>query len=310
MQMSTYIRDLLFRYECVIIPGFGALLSRHESARIDNQTSTFYPPGKSLSFNRQLQTNDGLLANHLASSEQCDYELALQKVRNFVGRLSLKLAEGETVEFQQLGSFTMNNEKAIQFVPDESMNFSTASFGLSSFVQEVIDRTADQLEEVESEPLLFEPASRVARPYLKYAAVGLIAIIASGFGGLKWYEGQVEQHNFAQRQEASGMVDSTIQVATFVFDEMLPVTEVSIERNIGRYHIVAGAFRIRENADRKVDELWSEGFRARYIGANRYGLHQVVYNSYDNRSDALKELRNVKANHNPDAWMLIQDLNQ
>ncbi len=310
MQMSTYIRDLLFRYECVIIPGFGALLSRHESARIDSQTSTFYPPGKSLSFNRQLQTNDGLLANHLASSEQCDYELALQKVRNFVGRLSLKLAEGETVEFQQLGSFTMNNEKAIQFVPDESMNFSTASFGLSSFVQEVIDRTADQLEEVESEPLLFEPASRVARPYLKYAAVGLIAIIASGFGGLKWYEGQVEQHNFAQRQEASGMVDSTIQVATFVFDEMLPVTEVSIERNIGRYHIVAGAFRIRENADRKVDELWSEGFRARYIGANRYGLHQVVYNSYDNRSDALKELRNVKANHNPDAWMLIQDLNQ
>lgn len=308
--MSTYIRDLLFRYECVIIPGFGALLSRHESARIDSQTSTFYPPGKSLSFNRQLQTNDGLLANHLASSEQCDYELALQKVRNFVGRLSLKLAEGETVEFQQLGSFTMNNEKAIQFVPDESMNFSTASFGLSSFVQEVIDRTADQLEEVESEPLLFEPASRVARPYLKYAAVGLIAIIASGFGGLKWYEGQVEQHNFAQRQEASGMVDSTIQVATFVFDEMLPVTEVSIERNIGRYHIVAGAFRIRENADRKVDELWSEGFRARYIGANRYGLHQVVYNSYDNRSDALKELRNVKANHNPDAWMLIQDLNQ
>ena len=308
--MSTYIRDLLFRYECVIIPGFGALLSRHESARIDSQTSTFYPPGKSLSFNRQLQTNDGLLANHLASSEQCDYELALQKVRNFVGRLSLKLAEGETVEFQQLGSFTMNNEKAIQFVPDESMNFSTASFGLSSFVQEVIDRTADQLEEVESEPLLFEPASRVARPYLKYAAVGLIAIIASGFGGLKWYEGQVEQHNFAQRQEASGMVDRTIQVATFVFDEMLPVTEVSIERNIGRYHIVAGAFRIRENADRKVDELWSEGFRARYIGANRYGLHQVVYNSYDNRSDALKELRNVKANHNPDAWMLIQDLNQ
>lgn len=310
MQMSTYIRDLLFRYECVIIPGFGALLSRHESARIDSQTNTFYPPGKSLSFNRQLQTNDGLLANHLASSEQCDYELALQKVRNFVGRLSLKLAEGEMVEFQQLGSFSMNNEKAIQFVPDESMNFSTASFGLSSFVQEVIDRTADQLEEVETEPLLFEPASRVARPYLKYAAVGLIAIIASGLGGLKWYEGQVEQHNFAQRQEASGMVDSTIQVATFVFDEMLPVTEVSIERNTGRYHIVAGAFRIRENADRKVDELWGEGFRARYIGANRYGLHQVVYNSYDNRSEALKALRNVKANHNPDAWMLIQDLNQ
>lgn len=309
MQMSTYIRDLLFRYECVIIPGFGALLSRHESARIDGQTNTFYPPGKSLSFNRQLQTNDGLLANHLASSEQCDYELALQKVRNFVGRLSLKLAEGETIEFQQLGTFSMNQEKAIQFEPDQAMNFSTASFGLASFVKPVIDRSEEPQEEILAEPLLFEPTGRTARPYLKYAAVGLIAIIASGFGGLKWYEGQVEQHNFAQRQEASGMVDSTIQVATFVFDEMLPVTEVSIERNTGRYHIVAGAFRIRENADRKVEELWAEGFNARYIGANRYGLHQVVYNSYQNRSEALKELRQIKAGHNAEAWMLIEDLN-
>ncbi|PQB05519.1 SPOR domain-containing protein [Aureitalea marina] len=309
MQMSTYIRDLLFRYECVIIPGFGALLSRHESARIDSQTNTFYPPGKSLSFNRQLQTNDGLLANHLASSEQCEYELALQKVRNFVGRLSLKLAEGESVEFQQLGSFSMNQEKAIQFVPDESMNFSTASFGLASFVSPTIDRSVEEHEEVTSEPLLFEPTTRTARPYLKYVAVGLIAVIASGFGGLKWYEGQVEQHNFAQRQEASGMVDSTIQVATFVFDEMLPVTDVAIERNTGRYHIVAGAFRIRENADRKVDELWTAGYHARYIGENRYGLHQVVYNSYENRGEALRELRKIKSSHNKDAWMLVQNLN-
>ena len=68
MQLSPYIKDLLYRYECVIIPGFGAFLANYTSATIDADSSTFYPPGKTISFNIQLQTNDGLLANYVASS--------------------------------------------------------------------------------------------------------------------------------------------------------------------------------------------------------------------------------------------------
>ena len=83
MQISTYINDLLYRYECVIIPGFGAFLTQYQSARIEN--NSFHPPGKALLFNRQLQANDGLLANYVASAENCSYELALQKIRNFTG---------------------------------------------------------------------------------------------------------------------------------------------------------------------------------------------------------------------------------
>ena len=58
MQLSTYISDLLYRYECVIIPGFGAFLTRNQSAWIDEASNTFYPPSKVISFNRQLQANE------------------------------------------------------------------------------------------------------------------------------------------------------------------------------------------------------------------------------------------------------------
>ena len=37
MQITTYINDLLYRYECVIIPGFGALLTQYQSAKIDGE---------------------------------------------------------------------------------------------------------------------------------------------------------------------------------------------------------------------------------------------------------------------------------
>ncbi|MBV1923780.1 MAG: SPOR domain-containing protein, partial [Flavobacteriaceae bacterium] len=94
MQLASYINDLLFRYECVIIPGFGAFLTQYHSAKIDEISNTFTPPGKLVSFNRQLQTNDGLLANYIATIEKCSYETSLQRIRNFTGKLSLQLSEG------------------------------------------------------------------------------------------------------------------------------------------------------------------------------------------------------------------------
>lgn len=311
MQLATYIKDLLYRYECVIIPGFGAFLTQHHSARIDLDTNTFHPPGKTLSFNRQLQTNDGLLANYVASAENCSYETALQQIRNFTGKLSLQLSEGETVSIQNIGEFMLNNERSVQFVPADRQNFNAASFGLSSFVSPAISRVVykEETEKLESEvPLLFTPEKRMARPYLKYAAIGLIAIMATGFGGIKLYEGQVQKHNFVQKQQADSLVDKRIEEATFVISNPLPAMDITFEKETGRYHIVAGAFRIENNARKKVKQLLDKGYNARQIGKNKYGLHQVVYKSYDNRIEALRALRTLKNTENKDAWMLVRDL--
>ncbi len=131
MQLATYISDLLYRYECVIIPGFGAFLTQYRSAKIDVTTNTFSPPGKAVMFNRQLQTNDGILANYVASVENCSYTVALQKIRNFTGDLSLQLSEGKTVTLEKVGDFHLNEERTVQFKPSENGNFSTAAFGLA-----------------------------------------------------------------------------------------------------------------------------------------------------------------------------------
>ena len=84
MDIVSHINELLFRYECVIIPGFGAFLTHHQSAYTDTETNAFMPPSKTLSFNRQLQTNDGLLAAHLAKVYGLSYQEALQDLREQV----------------------------------------------------------------------------------------------------------------------------------------------------------------------------------------------------------------------------------
>lgn len=311
MQLATYINDLLYRYECVIIPGFGALLTQYHSAQIDSVTNTFYPPGKTLSFNRQLQTNDGLLANYVASVEKCSYESALQKIRNFTGRLSLQLSEGNTISLINIGDFNLNEENSVQFVPSKKQNFNTAAFGLISFISPKINREVykENIEALEEKvPVLFTPERRFAKPYLKYAAIALIAISITGFGGLKLYEGQVQKYNFVEKQRANTLVENQIEEATFIIENPLPTLNFTLSKQSGKYHIIAGAFRIKSNVDRKIQQLFKKGYDANMIGINKYGLHQVAYSSYETRLEAIQALRIIKRTDNPDAWLLVQEL--
>ena len=311
MQITTYINDLLYRYECVIIPGFGALLTQHQSAKIDRKNQTFYPPSKTLSFNRQLQTNDGLLANYIASVEKCSYETSLQKLRNYTGKLSLQLSERKTVSLGNIGDFYLNEENSVQFTPSSKQNFSTASFGLTSFVtpkitREVDTETVETLEE--KVPVYILPERRAKTSYLKYAAIALVAISIAGFSGMKLYEGEVQKHNFAEKQKANSIVEIQIQEATFSIENPLPILNITFKKQTGKYHIIAGAFRVEANADKKIKQLREKGFTPTLIGVNKYGLHQVAYESFEERLDALKNLRNIKNTQNPDAWLLVKEL--
>ena len=47
MQLETYISDLLYRYDCITVPEFGAFLTSRVSAKVHDSTHTFYPPKKS-----------------------------------------------------------------------------------------------------------------------------------------------------------------------------------------------------------------------------------------------------------------------
>lgn len=312
MQISTYINDLLYRYECVIIPGFGAFLTQYRSAKIDETTHTFYPPGKIVTFNKQLQANDGLLANYVASVDNCTYEVALQKIRTFTGKVQTRLSNKEVVLFQNIGEFLLNEEHALQFTPSEKENFSIASFGLSSFVSEHVLRgePTEKVEKVaEKAPLLFTPEKRERYPYLKYAAVAIIALSVAGIGAMKLYEGQVQKFNFAEKQKADALLDTKIQEATFVIENPLPTLNLTLPKLTGKYHIVAGAFRMEENATKKLNQLRAKGYAAKSIGVNQYGLHVVVYSSYQDRLEARKSLQEIKLSENNDAWLLVRDLN-
>lgn len=312
MQLETYISDLLYRYDCVTVPNFGAFLTHRVSAKIHESTHAFYPPKKVLSFNEQLQNNDGLLANYIADIEKVPYEVAVEKVAKHVKSIKSYLVEGETIAFQNIGELLLNNEGKINFEPSLHINYLTDAFGLSQFTsgditREIYKEETEAIEEVI--PLTITPEKRKSRPYLKYAAIALIALTIGSFTASKYYANQVESHNLLAQEEANEQLEVKVQEATFIIDNPLPAATLSVEQKpIGNYHIVAGAFRIEANSDKKVNQLRAQGYKARKIGANKYGLHQVVYASFSDRLEALQALRQVKREHNRDAWLLVKAL--
>jgi len=311
MQLETYISDLLYRYDCVTVPGFGAFLTNRVSAKVHETTHTFYPPKKVLSFNEQLQNNDGLLANYIAEIEKIPYVTATDKIAKEVKSLKSYLTEGETIQFENIGKLILNADSNIVFDPSSHINYLTESFGLSHFASSNITRKVykETVEAIEEKaPIAFTPEKRSNNNWLKYAATAIILLGLGGFSGAFLYNNSIENHNQLAQEQANEQLDVKVQEATFIISNPLPAATLSLEKQSGNYHIVAGAFRVEANSIKKVNQLRDKGYKARKIGANRYGLHEVVYASFETREEAQNELYKIRREHNRDAWLLIKKL--
>lgn len=311
MQLETYISDLLYRYECVTVPEFGAFLTQRVPAVINNTTNAFYPPKKNLSFNEQIQKNDGLLANYIADVEKIPFEVANEKIQKRVKILKSLLTQGETLTFNNIGEIVFNSDGKIQFEPSYHLNYLTDAFGLSQFVSPAIAREVykEAVQTIEKDvPVAFTPEKRKSIPYFRYAAVAVIALTLGGYVASTYYVNQIETHNQLAQEEAFQQLDTKIQQATFVIDNPLPAVTFNVTKQTGNYHIVAGAFRVEENCDKKITQLKAEGFKARKIGVNKYGLHEVIYASYETGEEALNALHEIRKTSNKDAWLLVKKL--
>ncbi|WP_299434006.1 SPOR domain-containing protein [uncultured Aquimarina sp.] len=337
---AKYISELLYRYECVILPGFGAFLTKRQPAVIQESTHAFFPPQKLISFNSQLQNNDGLVANYMATAENISYTDAVAKIQRYVLSLNNKMSLGKRVELDGIGSFYTSVEDTLQFEPSQDTNYLTEAFGLNSFISPSIIREEkvvpklvttqvtrevykEQVEAIEeTTPITFTPERRRERPYVRYAAAAVI-LLGIGSLGLHEFNKRIGLHNDGLSIKADKEIENRIQEATFEITSPLPAINLNIIKaeednsekaktdavvTSGKYHVVAGAYRIKANANKKVQKLKTKGFDARLIGVNKYGLHQVVYTSYENRLEALKALQNIKRQQDSRAWLLVQDL--
>ena len=145
MKISNYmiinhLIELLKDNECVIVPEFGAFISKRHSATIDYANHRFMPPYKELVFNNKLTNNDDLLLNYIMQKENITKDDALVKIQNFVNQSAAILDVNFELEMEGLGKLRKFHDDYI-FETQKDVNILGDAFGLTSFNYQPIFRT-------------------------------------------------------------------------------------------------------------------------------------------------------------------------
>lgn len=261
MKIENYIEQLLYRYQCVTVPGFGAFLTEIQSAQVNEYTQSFYPPKKKIAFNVFLKNNDGLLANHVAVSEKITYDAAIHLIENQVVAWKESLHKLGSVTLKNIGEISLNENGTYVFSPSNTVNYLTTSFGLSSYIapkikreNPVVNTEITFVAKPEEKVVVFtptnvstekevveEPVSGVVighqnkkNNWVKYAAVAILGtgiLGGSFYFGNQYYSQKITEETLAVQTKVQQQVNQKIQEATFVIENPLPAVSLAVAEN-------------------------------------------------------------------------------
>ena len=142
------IETLLHQHNTVILPNFGGFEAYYQPAKIDFLSATMSPPARLVSFNNQLISNDGLVANYVAAQNNWTVENAEQALAAWVEQLKQTLTAAQTLPLPNLGRIYLDANSNTAF-EQSGTNFLSNSFGLPTieklqiFAKKIAPKTED-----------------------------------------------------------------------------------------------------------------------------------------------------------------------
>ena len=183
--VETVIRKLVGDYEFVIIPGFGALLSRQIHASFDKESGIFSPPVKKLAFNEFLKLDDGLLANYISREEKISHPEAVGYVKQYAESLRTAIQREGGAVIRHVGRFQTNVEGKLVFEPDTENHFKDEWYGFSKVAVKTFNTAPVAVsdisqEEAETEVIHLNESKTVKVNWVRWASAAML-------GGLMFY---------------------------------------------------------------------------------------------------------------------------
>ena len=331
--ISNAVSGLMQFNDCVTIPGFGAFVVNPSSAQLDRVKNKFTPPGKRVSFNKNITNNDGLLANAIAESEGISFEDAVHYINSFVEQANSELKSKNIFDFNSVGSFYRTEGNLLKFEPRTLE--SVASFGLESFhltplsTEEIVGKT-----KVVEHPATVATEIRYVKSSGTFGKIGWGLALVPFIAYLVWVPAQIglldNNRNFQFSNlnpfksvpceeyvsRPAGLSDIDLEVKEFLYSDFkesdfkfsVPETtnvvtpKPKVNNKLVKFQIIGGCFGEKSNASRLVSKLQDQGYAAK-IFDKKSGLFRVSYGGFATQWEARKALRKVKANANASAWL-------
>lgn len=132
ISIIEHIEYLMACNDCVIIPGWGALIAHHEDSDITSVSHSMSKPRRNICFNASVAHNDGLLAQSIVKRTGISFDEATKQIADNIHLFRKLMGDGSEVPFGSLGFFRNNDNGQIEFIPFFQKNARDEYFGLKS----------------------------------------------------------------------------------------------------------------------------------------------------------------------------------
>jgi nucleoid DNA-binding protein len=328
--MIQHISKLLLEYDCVILPGFGGIVTQYESAKKDIANQLIYPPSKSLAFNVALQKNDGLLQNYLAQHKNISFQEAKNEVEYFVNEVKSSLKSKNTYVMQGVGRFVLGEDNRIQFFPLHDTNYNIASYGLPQLSLVPVARLKKTspvsisatplvapIKEKENDRILVKSNSFSPTYFRVAATVGAIFLLTTlVYHTFVFDKGlNIQEATFispSPKTNNKAIIEQIIseieeEEVIEIIEEAEPVTtkvaEAPTTTNLKTVRIIVGSFGEVGNATKYSSELNQKGYKTEVLpGPN--GFSRVCIYEQVEKSQEFATVNKIRESVNPNAWLL------
>jgi hypothetical protein len=343
MDISAFICDLLYEHDCIIIPGFGGFICAYKPSVIDTANNTISPPSKSISFNINLQSNDGLLINYIAQRNNISFQTAQEIVQTWSLSAKSLLKSDRELTLKHIGIFTVTQSGNIEFAPNDTINYLKSSFGLKVIEAAPIVRQA-QIELAELPEIRTISYKKKSGVWRIAAALLLIGAI-SGLAGMMWAGVDIKPLNLNEASVANFMghiynPDRTVALKTIPIpvqadaanntalnnnsnaqptvattETAAPISTVKTEtvtatsQNIvsqtqpGNYYVITGVFAEEKNVEAAKTRIRQKFPDVALLVERSNHLTRVGYVAGTNYTEAKNELTKAQE-ENPAFWLL------
>lgn len=293
MVLDKYISDLLYRYDCVIVPEFGGFISNTISAKNISSQNKFLPPTKEIGFNKFLNKNDGLLSYYISQSKGISYNKALEYIKDNVSKWNSKLETNKYININDIGSFRLTEERVLEFYATDSINYLTDSYGLSTFT--AISVNGNNTNKQKNTRVYNSNSTPKIMRYVALA-ISFVAVGSMSYYQLKTIPQSTNRAEFDF--SAISNIDEDIIKATASNKDYVISKKPKVQ-----YHIISGAFGVKDNAKKELSRLQNKGITGVLLNKNKSGLYLVAYRSFDDINNAQDYLKKIRDNDKK-AWIL------
>ncbi len=325
MDLSSYIEELLYENDCVILPTIGGFIVNLTHAEIDFVEQQLCPPSKTVSFNPKLVNNDGLLVHHVSQKQHISYKQAQTNIEAYARKIERELFDNKIVDFDNIGKLYFNSDSKLEFVPADT-NFLRSSYGLPVISCTPILRSKEYLKQASTQAAPIRRNKRKKAVWLTPTRVAVVAAALLLFFITPHIWKTFSQHSTPiVAQETSTTTEPTPQnkiatasilpttssEETTVVEEALvedttaqetPVVEPEERENTADYIIVLGAFGKEKNAYRLANKLAKDNYLPDVTIKN--GLNRVGVQLNCTPEELQTHLQFLQDNYNPKAWIL------